>query len=83
MLKAIEAVFFDMVTLEFLFLRGLFAGILHGSASLKTSPPGGKECKPEQHCLLNYKGARALRVKQKISEDYRCSRSALSLRRKV
>jgi hypothetical protein len=25
-----------------LFLRGIFAGILHGSASLKTSPPGRK-----------------------------------------
>jgi hypothetical protein len=24
------------------FLRGIFAGILHGSASLKTSPPRGK-----------------------------------------
>jgi hypothetical protein len=39
--KAVEAVFFDMVTLEF-FLRGLFTGILHGSASLKTSPPERK-----------------------------------------
>jgi hypothetical protein len=29
------------------FLRGIFACILHGSASLKTSPPGGKECGPE------------------------------------
>jgi hypothetical protein len=31
----------------FNFLRGIFAFILHGSASLKTSPPGGKECGPE------------------------------------
>jgi hypothetical protein len=31
----------------FSFLRGIFACILHGSASLKTSPPGGKECGPE------------------------------------
>jgi hypothetical protein len=56
MLKAVGAVFFDMLILE-IFLRGLFNGILHGSASLKTSPPGGKECGPEQHCLQNYKGA--------------------------
>jgi hypothetical protein len=33
------------------FLRGIFVGILHGSTSLKTSPPGGKECGPEWHCL--------------------------------
>jgi hypothetical protein len=31
----------------FNFLRGIFACILHGSASLKTSPLGGKECGPE------------------------------------
>jgi hypothetical protein len=29
------------------FCGGFFACILHGSASLKTSPPGGKECGPE------------------------------------
>jgi hypothetical protein len=33
---------FRRVAFDFLFLRGLFAGILHGSASLKTSPPGRK-----------------------------------------
>jgi hypothetical protein len=67
MSKTVEAVFFDMVALGFFVFAGAFVGILHGSASLKTSPPGGKECGPEQHCLLNYKGAWALRVKQKIS----------------
>jgi hypothetical protein len=30
-----------------LVFAGIFAVILHGSASLKTSPPGGKECGPE------------------------------------
>jgi hypothetical protein len=34
-----------------IFLRGLFTGILYDSASLKTSPPGGKEHGPEQHCV--------------------------------
>jgi hypothetical protein len=29
------------------FCGGIFACILHGSASLKTSPPGEKECGPE------------------------------------
>jgi hypothetical protein len=29
------------------FLRGIFTGILHGTTSLKTSPPGEKECGPE------------------------------------
>jgi hypothetical protein len=43
MSKTIEAVFFDMLHLSFVF-AGAFAGILHGSASLKISPPGGKEC---------------------------------------
>jgi hypothetical protein len=42
MLKTVEAVFFDMVALEFLFFAGAFTGVLHGSASLKTSPPGRK-----------------------------------------
>jgi hypothetical protein len=42
--KTIDAVFFDMLYLSF--FAGSFAGILHGSASLKTSPPGGKVCGP-------------------------------------
>jgi hypothetical protein len=50
------------------FLRGLFTGILYDSASLKTSPSGGKERGPDQHCLQNYIGAWALRLKQKIPE---------------
>jgi hypothetical protein len=45
MSKTIDAVFFDMLHLSF--LRVIFVDILHGSASLKTSPPGGKECGPE------------------------------------
>jgi hypothetical protein len=44
--KTIDAVFFQHAVSEFLFFAGAFAGILHGSASLKTSPPGGKECGP-------------------------------------
>jgi hypothetical protein len=40
-----------------MFLRGLFTGTLYESASLKTSPLGGKERGPEQHCLQNYMGA--------------------------
>jgi hypothetical protein len=46
MSKTVDAVFFDMLRLSFVF-AGDFVGILHGSASLKTSPPGGKECGPE------------------------------------
>jgi hypothetical protein len=38
MLKTVDAVFFDVSQL----LRGIFVGILHGPASLKTSPPGRK-----------------------------------------
>jgi hypothetical protein len=38
--KTVDAVFFDM--LHFSFCGGIFAGILHGSTSLKTSPPGRK-----------------------------------------
>jgi hypothetical protein len=34
----VDAVFFDTLRLSFVF-AGAFAGILHGSASLKTSPP--------------------------------------------
>jgi hypothetical protein len=37
--KTVDAVFFDIVLI---FLRGIFACILHGSASLKTSPPRRK-----------------------------------------
>jgi hypothetical protein len=39
-----------------IFLQGLFTGILYDSASLKTSPLGGKERGPKQHCLQNYIG---------------------------
>jgi hypothetical protein len=39
MLKTVDAVFFDVVVI---FCGGFFACILHGSASLKTSPPGRK-----------------------------------------
>jgi hypothetical protein len=42
MSKTVEAVFFDMVALGFFVFAGAFVGILHGSASLKTSPPGRK-----------------------------------------
>jgi hypothetical protein len=38
--KTVEAVFFDMLHLSFLW--GIFVDILHGAASLKTSPPGRK-----------------------------------------
>jgi hypothetical protein len=41
MLKTVETVFFDMLRLSFVFAVA-FAGILHGSASLKTSPPERK-----------------------------------------
>jgi hypothetical protein len=37
--KTVDAVFFDIVLI---FLWGIFACILHGFASLKTSPPGRK-----------------------------------------
>jgi hypothetical protein len=37
--KTFDAVFFDIVLI---FFAGIFACILHGSASLKTSPPGRK-----------------------------------------
>jgi hypothetical protein len=40
--KTVDAVFFRHVVYEFLFFAGAFLGILHGSASLKTSPPGRK-----------------------------------------
>jgi hypothetical protein len=39
--KTVDAVFFDMLRLSFCFCGG-FAVILHGSASLKTSPPERK-----------------------------------------
>jgi hypothetical protein len=42
MLKTVDAVFFDTLRLSFRFCEG-FAGILHGSASLKTSPPRRKK----------------------------------------
>jgi hypothetical protein len=42
MLKTVDAVFFRHAVSEFLFSARAFAGILHGSASLKTSPPGRK-----------------------------------------
>ena len=38
--KTVDAIFFDMLCLSF--CGGFLAGILHGSASLKTSPPGRK-----------------------------------------
>jgi hypothetical protein len=41
MSKTVDAVFFDTLCLSFCFCGG-FAGILHGSTSLKTSPPGRK-----------------------------------------
>jgi hypothetical protein len=41
MTKTIDAVFFDMLHMSFCFC-GAFAGILHGSASLKTLPLGRK-----------------------------------------
>jgi hypothetical protein len=45
--KTIDAVFFRHAVSEFLFFfAGAFADILHGSASLKTSPPGRKDCGP-------------------------------------
>jgi hypothetical protein len=37
--KTVGAVFFRHAVSECLFFAGAFAGILHGSASLKTSPP--------------------------------------------
>jgi hypothetical protein len=37
--KIVDAVFFDVVVI---FCGGFFVCILHGSASLKTSPPGRK-----------------------------------------
>jgi hypothetical protein len=40
MSKTVDAVFFDILCLSF--CGGFFADILHGSASLKTSPPGWK-----------------------------------------
>jgi hypothetical protein len=42
--KTVDAVFFDI---GLVFLRGIFACILHGSASLKTSPPGRKRVRAE------------------------------------
>jgi hypothetical protein len=42
MSKTVDAVFFDMLYLSFCFFVGAFVGILHGSASLKTSPLGRK-----------------------------------------
>jgi hypothetical protein len=39
--KTVDAVFFDTLHLSFCFCGG-FAGILHGFALLKTSPPGRK-----------------------------------------
>jgi hypothetical protein len=41
MSKTVEAVFFDMLHLSIVF-AGAFAGVLHGSTSLKTSPSGRK-----------------------------------------
>jgi hypothetical protein len=40
MSKTVDVVFFDMLRLSF--CDGFLVGILHGSASLKTSPPGRK-----------------------------------------
>jgi hypothetical protein len=49
MSKVVDAVFFDTQDHDagWIFLQGLFGSILHGSTSLKTSPPGEKECGPE------------------------------------
>jgi hypothetical protein len=46
--KTVDAVFFRHAVSDilFFFFAGDFAGILHGSALLKTSPSGGKECGP-------------------------------------
>jgi hypothetical protein len=45
MSKTVDAVLLRHVVSEILFFFAwAFVGILHGSASLKTSPPGGKEC---------------------------------------
>jgi hypothetical protein len=64
----------------FNFLQGIFACILHGFGSLKTSPPGGKECGPEQNCLVSYKGVLALRIQTKklrrLSIFHECSKSS-------
>jgi hypothetical protein len=43
--KTVDAVFFDILRL--IFCGGFFAGILHGSTSLKTSPPGRKRVRAE------------------------------------
>ena len=49
----VDAVFFDVVVI---FCEGFFACILHGSASLKTSPPGRKRVWAEITLFDEYKG---------------------------
>jgi hypothetical protein len=49
--KTIDAVFFRHAVSECLFFAGAFAGILHGSASLKTSPPGRKRVQAENNIV--------------------------------
>jgi hypothetical protein len=66
----------------FNFLRGIFASILHGSASLKTSPPGMKRVRAGIKLFGELQGrVRPEDFKQKFYGDCQYSRNALSLRR--
>jgi hypothetical protein len=59
--KTVDAVFFDI---GLVFLQGIFACILHGAASLKTSPPW-EEKSAVRNNKVNYKGVIALRIQTK------------------
>jgi hypothetical protein len=51
--KTVDAVFFDI---GLVFLRGIFAFILHGATSLKTSPPGRKRVRARIIMLSELQG---------------------------
>jgi hypothetical protein len=51
--QTVDAVFFDI---GLVFLRGIFACILHGAASLKTSPPGRKRVRARIIMLSDLQG---------------------------
>jgi hypothetical protein len=66
----------------FNFLRGIFACILHGSASLKTSPPGRKRVRAGIKLFGELQGRVSPEDSNKKNYgDCQCSRNALSIRR--
>jgi hypothetical protein len=68
MSKAIIAVFFDTGNDVWSLLRGFFVGILHGVASLKTSPPGRKRVRSRITVWRITKALRPWILNKKLAE---------------